>query len=171
MGLVAVLCVAFVLHLRTLAASPDPVFVIEHEIEIAAPPEDVWRVLTDFAAYPEWNPYVLRLGGTLEPGGAIAVTIAQSNWPKPLTVHPTIVTLDAPRELRWHGSALTTGFLETDHYFRLEPLAGNRTRLRHAEEFRGWRALRIDNEEHHQHTRAAFQAMNRALAARVGDEQ
>ncbi len=167
LGLIGVLCASFVLYLRVLAASPEPVFVIEQEVEIAAPPEDVWRVLTDFAAYPDWNPYVLRLEGDLTPGGTVALTIAQDNWSKPLTVHPTIVTLNPPRELAWHGSALITGFQETDHYFRLKPLGANRTRLRHGEEFRGWRASRIDYEEHHRHTRAAFHAMNEALAARV----
>jgi uncharacterized membrane protein len=33
---------------------------IHTEIEINAPAEKVWRVLTDFAAYPEWNPFVGR---------------------------------------------------------------------------------------------------------------
>jgi uncharacterized protein YndB with AHSA1/START domain len=26
------------------------------EVEIAAPPERIWEILTDFAAYPDWNP-------------------------------------------------------------------------------------------------------------------
>lgn len=32
------------------------------EIELAAPPEQVWSVLTDFAAYSEWNPYQTIVG-------------------------------------------------------------------------------------------------------------
>jgi uncharacterized protein YndB with AHSA1/START domain len=30
---------------------------IHTEIEINSPAEKVWRVLTDFATYPEWNPF------------------------------------------------------------------------------------------------------------------
>ncbi len=162
-----VVCVGIAVHLRVLAASPEPVFVIERDLEIAASPQAVWRVLTDFEAYPDWNPYVLAVDGDATPGETIAITILQENWPKPLTVHPRIVTVNPPRELRWHGSPLMTGFLETDHYFQLEELGPNRTRLHHAEEFRGWLARRMDDEEHHAPTRNAFQAMNDALANRV----
>lgn len=155
------------LYLRSLASAPEPVFTIEHEIEIDAPLQDVWDVLTAFDTYGEWNPYVLRLEGDLEPGQPFALQITQANWAKPLTLHPTLVALDPTRGLAWHGTAVVTGFLETDHSLRLEAIDANRTRLRHAEEFRGWLAYRMNHEKHHQHTRTAFRAMNEALAARV----
>lgn len=166
-GVLAVVAVAGIVYLRVLAAETEPVFVIEHEIEIDAPPDEVWKALTDFDAYGEWNPYVQRLEGDLAPGGTFTLIIIQENWEQPLTLHPTMVTFDAPDALGWHGTAIVTGVLETDHFFRLEPIGADRTRLLHAEEFRGWLAYRIDDEEHHRHTRAAFRAMNEALAARV----
>ena len=38
------------------------------ELEIDAPPSLVWRVLCDFDAYPEWNPFVLSMRAKLTEG-------------------------------------------------------------------------------------------------------
>jgi uncharacterized protein YndB with AHSA1/START domain len=36
-------------------------------IEIDATQERVWQILTDFAAYPDWNPFITRASGTARP--------------------------------------------------------------------------------------------------------
>ena len=41
---------------------------IDTEILIQASSERVWAVLTDFAAYPEWNPFIVSLEGKAEWG-------------------------------------------------------------------------------------------------------
>ena len=51
----------------------SPTMELSHEIEIAAPPERVWAVLTDFAAYGEWNPYQ-TIEGELKVFGKVHVT-------------------------------------------------------------------------------------------------
>ena len=36
-------------------------------IGIDATPQRVWQILTDFAAYPDWNPFITRASGTASP--------------------------------------------------------------------------------------------------------
>jgi uncharacterized protein YndB with AHSA1/START domain len=37
-------------------------------IDLAAPPERVWEVLVDFAAFPAWNPFITQAEGRLHFG-------------------------------------------------------------------------------------------------------
>src|SRR5688572_19913508 len=50
---------------------------IETSIPLAASPERVWAVLTDFPAYPEWNPLVLRAEGAAAPYARVQFLIAR----------------------------------------------------------------------------------------------
>jgi hypothetical protein len=140
--------------------------VIEHTVEIDGSAAEVWAALVDFGSYPMWNPYVLAVVGDTAVGGVPAVTIAQDNWPEPITVRPIIVRLDPPRVLHWHGEIGEPGIFDTDHSFELEAVSASRVRFVQREEFRGSHASRIDDEAK-AFTRRAFQAMNDALAARV----
>ena len=46
------------------------------EIEISAPPAAVWEVLTDFARYPEWNPFLVEVQGSPKVGGELRVAVS-----------------------------------------------------------------------------------------------
>src|SRR5438105_3196757 len=46
---------------------------IRSAIEIRAPLDVVWRVLTDFDAYPAWNPHVRRVVGRPKAGGRLGI--------------------------------------------------------------------------------------------------
>ncbi|MCF8589718.1 SRPBCC domain-containing protein [Gordonia liuliyuniae] len=49
--------------------------VTDNSIEIDAPADVVWSVLTDFDAYHEWNPFQLDCSTTLTPGAPIDMKV------------------------------------------------------------------------------------------------
>jgi len=50
-------------------------FIIDETLEIAAPAGTVWEVLTEFARYGEWNPFVVECASTLEVGAPIEMRV------------------------------------------------------------------------------------------------
>jgi hypothetical protein len=108
---------------------------IQTEIEINAPPEEVWRVLTDFAAYPEWNPLVRSASGELREGGRLEIFVQVPEGPgRKFT--PEVLRAEPARELRWIGR-LPLNLFNGEHIFRLEPGGPGRTLFRHGERFSG----------------------------------
>jgi hypothetical protein len=136
---------------------------IETAIDIAAPPRAVWDVLVDFAAYPDWNPFIRRLQGEARVGARLEVTV-QPPGGKPMTFKPTVLAAEPARELRWLGRVLMPGLFDGEHGFRLEATAGG-CRLHHGETFGGILVplfgKMLDDTER------GFAALNAALKERV----
>lgn len=132
-------------------------------IDIDASPPAVWAVLTDTAAYPEWNPFVRELGGELVEGGRLRVRIGPPGR-RPVTLRPQVVHLEPERRLVWLGRFLIPRLFDGQHSFVLEPRPGGGTRFTQSEHFRGilvpfmGRLLAS--------TATGFDAMNEALRAR-----
>jgi hypothetical protein len=136
-------------------------------IEIAAPPVAVWAVLTDFAAYPDWNPFIIAIWGPLALGERLTVRIRPPNSGA-MTFRPLIERLQPQRELQWRGHLLIPGLFDGVHRFQLEPLAdGLRTRLHQDEAFSGLLAPLLMTGKNRDKTEAGFVAMNAALKQRA----
>src|SRR5258707_15081992 len=104
-------------------------------IDIDTPADAVWRVLVDFPAYTEWNPFIRRIVGEPKVGARLEVT-AQPQGCKPMTFRPTVRVAEPACELRWLGRVLVPGIFDGEHAFIIEPRNGG-CRLRHEETFRG----------------------------------
>ena len=63
---------------------------IATEIEINAPASRVWAILTDFARFADWNPFILRIEGQPHIGTRLKVTIRPPDW-KPMTFRPLVL--------------------------------------------------------------------------------
>jgi len=108
---------------------------IRTEIEIAASSERVWRVLTDFAAYPEWNTVMWLVGGEIRKGARLRVRIRMPGG-LDITFRPTVCRTEPGRELCWKGR-LPARLLEGEHSLTIEPLAHDRVRFVHREVYSG----------------------------------
>jgi hypothetical protein len=94
---------------------------LPREVGIDAPPERVWAVVTDFAAYPEWNPFIRRISGELHEGAKLEVRI-EPPGARAMTFKSTVRAVEANRELRWLGRLLVPGIFDGEHSLRIEPL-------------------------------------------------
>ncbi len=137
---------------------------IHTEIEINAPAEKVWNVLTDFAAYPEWNPFIRRGEGEVRVGARLHVYIQPSGG-KGMSFRPTVLVADPNRELRWLGHLWVRGLFDGDHSFSIEPLVEGRVRFVQRERFGGL-LLPLLSKMLDGDTRRGFEEMNRALKLR-----
>jgi hypothetical protein len=135
------------------------------EIEINASAERVWRVLTDFAAYPKWNPFVRRVEGEVSVGARLHVYIQPSGG-KGMSFRPTVLIADPNREFRWLGHLWLPGLFDGEHSFSIEPLVEGRVRFVQRERFGGLLvpllSKMLDGD-----TRRGFEETNRALKLRV----
>jgi len=135
------------------------------EIEIDASPEAVWSVLTDFETYPDWNP-VLEIDGEAAEGQRLEVTTEYENT-RSMTFRPTVLVVDEPKELRWQGRLFVPGLYDGEHRFVLSGVdERERTRLTHAETFRG-ALVGFINRRIGDNVEAGFTQMNEALKHRV----
>jgi hypothetical protein len=138
---------------------------LHSEIEIQASAERVWQSLTDFASFPEWNPFIRQASGKVQAGERLKVNL-QPPGGSAMTFQPIVLKADVNRELRWLGHLLIPGLFDGEHIFSIEPLQTNRVRFIQREIFTGLLvpllARSLDTG-----TRLGFEAMNQALKIRA----
>jgi hypothetical protein len=137
---------------------------LRQEIEVDAPPERVWAVVSDFPAYPEWNPFIRRISGEPREGATLEVRI-EPPGARATTFKPTVRAVEANRELRWLGRLLVPGIFDGEHSLRIDPLEGGRSRFVQSERFSGVLVPFVKGTL--AKTEAGFEQMNTALKARV----
>lgn len=129
-------------------------------INLPASASEVWAVLTDFAAYPDWNPFITKAEGSWAVGKTVAITAGGMNF------QPKVLNFAAGKELRWKGKLLFKGIFDGEHYFLLTEKSDGTTTLEHGEQFTGLLVSpfrkKLDTE-----TKAGFMAMNEALRDRI----
>jgi len=133
---------------------------IETAIDIETPAERVWALLTDFVEMPSWNPFITSISGALAQGARLSVQVAPPGK-SVIRFKPIILSVRPEREIRWLGTLFVKGVFDGEHYFLLEPIGKDRTRLVNGEKFSGLLAGPLSSML--PATEQGFQAMNAAL--------
>lgn len=100
---------------------------------IDADPADVWAVLADAAAWPDWDSGVTEVRGRLAPGEKVTISVAAN----PGRAFPvTVAEADAPRRLRLVGG-MPLGLFRGERTYTLAPRPGGGTDFAMREEYTG----------------------------------
>lgn len=140
-------------------------YEIKTEIEIASTPEHLWKILTDFSAYPLWNPFIRSIKGGVCIKEKLTVFVQPSGG-KGMTFRPTVLVAEPHKEIRWLGHLFVPGLFDGEHYFQIEAVTPGRVRLIHGEKFSGI-LVTFAQSSLEGGTKAGFIAMNEALKTRA----
>lgn len=112
-----------------------PMGNIRTEITIAATLSDVWRVLSDTAAWPEWNPLVTSFDGVPEEGRRVRIRLKVKALPA-FRVPVCVSALKPGERFSWTFT-LPFGILRAEHSFSLSEGPDGSTRFFDTERFTG----------------------------------
>jgi hypothetical protein len=130
---------------------------------IDRPPADVWKVISNSAAYSDWNPFITRVDGDFREGATIRIVLGAGT--DSMVFKPTVLLVRPERDLCWRGSVWVRGVFDGTHCIRLTAVA-NGTHLEQTETFSGLPAGRLTKDVI-QETRREFQSMNTAVKRRA----
>jgi hypothetical protein len=110
---------------------------IDHVVDIDAAPDVVWRILTDFDRYGEWNPMAVRCSSPLVPGEPMDMTVRlgavrikrQREW---------VRTHTPGEEFSYGMRPVPLGALRSNRSVSVAPIEGGRARYESHFELRGW---------------------------------
>ncbi len=131
---------------------------VRAEIVINASADEVWSVITNPAAYGEWNPIFVQYEGTFAAGNTLTLQMKMGESPTPVEV---LVKDFVPNEWMHQGGGYPV-ILTYDHNWYLEP-APEGTKVTQYEYYTGLYVLFWDPTP----ARLLYEAGNKNLKARL----
>jgi len=136
---------------------------ISTSIIINAVPSAVWKVFTDFDAYPQWNPFVKSIKGEIAVGKQFDAEIGTMKF------KPTTQVFEENEEFTWLGHLLFSGVFDGRHSFVFSDNGDGTTTLVQKEEFKGI-LVRLMKKKLDTEIVAGFNDMNKKLKELVEKE-
>ena len=115
--------------------------ICKHNIDINAPIQLVWEILTDFERYPHWNPLIGNLKGTLVEQNFLLIYLNPLN----IYVPVQLVQYNAPSLIVWKATLPARSVLQGEHFYKLQAINSKQTKLEHGEIFSGKLASMLPN--------------------------
>ncbi|MCT9094910.1 SRPBCC domain-containing protein [Haloarchaeobius sp. HME9146] len=136
---------------------------VEAAIEIDAPVDVVWTVLTDFEQYSEWNPYITAASGAATEGSRVEIRLTAQGG-RTIRLAPQLDTVIENEVLEWSAQYLAPRLFHERHTIELEPSDDAETRVVQRVSFTGISADQMFSEAS---IRDGIEAMNQALKERT----
>ena len=105
-------------------------------IDIDAPAERVWQIVSDFGQYSDWNPFIVRAAGEPRVDERLDITIAAPGM-KPVSFRPRVLDVEPGRLIRWKGEFKLPGLFDGRHALIVDALDGGRSRFTTHEDVTG----------------------------------
>ena len=109
--------------------------VSSESVEIDAPIERAWEILTDFERYGEWNPFTPSVATDFEIGSPVELYVRMGPWR--LRQVERIEAVEPPHLIAWSTTMGHRFLISALREQRLEAVAKDRCRYRTSDEFAG----------------------------------
>jgi hypothetical protein len=125
-------------------------------IKINASKEKVWKVLTDFEKYSNWNPFIKFISGDPIVGKKIRVEFEE------MTFKPKVLVFDENKEFKWIGRLGLPFVFDGTHRFHVIEKSKETVEFVHSEKF-GGALVPFFRRKLLSQTKIGFELMNQAL--------
>ncbi|WP_419861995.1 SRPBCC domain-containing protein [Candidatus Palauibacter sp.] len=109
--------------------------VSSEPVEIDAPVERAWEILTDFERYGEWNPFTPSVATDFEIGAPVELYVRMGPWR--LKQVERIEAVEPPQLIAWSTTMGHRFLISALREQRLEPVGDGRCRYRTTDDFSG----------------------------------
>ncbi len=133
---------------------------IKTSITINASREKIWKVLTDFENYREWNSFIKSVTGEVKVGNQIEIKR------QGMTYKLEIFTFNKNIELKWLGHLWFKGLFDGEHKFKLTDNGNGTTNFEQSENFSGI-LVKLFAKSLDKDTKNGFEQMNKELKVHV----
>jgi hypothetical protein len=133
------------------------------EIDIQAPKQRVWMIITNISDFHRWNPFMNQGSGEIRIGAPVDIHL-QPPKANGMNINVVITKIDQNNELRWLGRLDGIPLLlDGEHIFTIESVGNNNhTHFIQREVFKGL-LVPIFSYQLDTNYRPGFSAMNHAL--------